>query len=1295
MSIVQAKKCYSTISTNEMKNYDHKTVVDSMQENNHTENDSVRVGPDIDCSKSPLDKKLYRQILLPNGLRVLLIQDTNAMHELSSSDRYSHLAEDDDDDDDDDSAGNSATTSTADDEEEDIGLRKAGAAMVVGCGSFHDPPQFMGLAHFCEHMLFMGSDKYPTENELDAFLSHNGGSSNAYTQCEYTVYHFDILQEYLEQALDMFAQFFISPLFLPDAVERELQSIESEFNLNKNTDSNRLEMLLSYTCGKPHHPIAKFPWGNTYSLLHSGDASLLEELRVFYHTHYYASNMSLVVMGAYTLDDLQAQVVTCCSLIPQAPRYNTSNSERTLDCYSKENISLSSESSSDVVSSTWESLITRQIRQNIHSMVAHGMPFADTALCKLYRMIPVRDSHILQITWQIPPQGSLWKSKPTDYIGHLMGHESKGSILSACKEQNWVTSCSAGLNGFGGIENASSHGLFTITFTLTQNGVQHWDQVVHTVYQYIGMLRNQRHMPSYIYEELFKMNEAAYQYQEDVSTDEFVEEMADRLAPCHALLPPERLLDGYELLWEYDEHAIRQLIEKYFTPSNARYDLMSSTFGRAADYSSEDNVIRDTTTLSKVNDRQRLSEQKKENDLILSHTYEISVKLHETPLVEPYFGTRFWVEEIGSDMLSRWELAFQNGTAVADAPAVLSLPSPNPFVPTTFHLKPRPIDDSHHPLLRCSVKIQVTVGRKKEWYPATVSKYNLSENLLELVYEDHGIRHHYCDMTISQRTSSTFTVQPDMVGTFDKKQTKFKVVDVSRSNTLKFGDESDLHVDNGTGFPHIPPPSPPSRLPSLVIDQPGMKIWHAQDYKFQRPIAELRILIRCDNANKSPLERACADLMAKLWQDALVETSYLAAVCELGSQLNSTDIGFAMRVHGFDDKLLYLTKEILRMFGSFRVSSTANKNLPSTIKPDRFDACLEVLRRSYTNAGLSASKLCTDIRLRCIRPSIWSSSSKLKVLTDISTERFMSVIHSLLQRVSVEALYYGNCKKSDAVMASKIIQETIFESGCEALPKQKYPSQLVLKLPFSSAQITYEQAVISPSLDPQEPNTAVEIYFQIGKDNVKDRVLVDLLCEIIHEPFFDRIRTKEQFGYEVFCAPRWTHGVIGISFKIVTASRSAEEVSRRIDKFLLDFQRELMQVENKEFVSHLAGLASNKIQMYNSLEEECNVWWNEILDGRYDWEAHLSEALRLRSLTKEEILTAYEDWLLPIRDGSPMHRRCMIVQVIGSSNGPSSQGRPIVASEVIGAQIDERVKVFHSIAKHLTWGKILFYSPSI
>ena len=101
--------------------------------------------------KSPADKKNYRAVELDNGLRCLLIS-----------------------------------------QETDDKVASA-VSMVVEAGSMHEPRGIGGLAHFCEHLLFMGTGEYPEENTFDNFVSKFGGYSNASTHDGFTRYHVSFL----------------------------------------------------------------------------------------------------------------------------------------------------------------------------------------------------------------------------------------------------------------------------------------------------------------------------------------------------------------------------------------------------------------------------------------------------------------------------------------------------------------------------------------------------------------------------------------------------------------------------------------------------------------------------------------------------------------------------------------------------------------------------------------------------------------------------------------------------------------------------------------------------------------------------------------------------------------------------------------------------------------------------------------------------------------------------------------------------------------------------------------------
>ncbi len=79
------------------------------------------------------------------------------------------------------------------------------AAMDVDVGAIQDPEDVNGLAHFTEHMLFMGSKKYPDESEYMKFINEHSGQTNAWTSETDTNFYFGVGNNFIRDSLDRFA----------------------------------------------------------------------------------------------------------------------------------------------------------------------------------------------------------------------------------------------------------------------------------------------------------------------------------------------------------------------------------------------------------------------------------------------------------------------------------------------------------------------------------------------------------------------------------------------------------------------------------------------------------------------------------------------------------------------------------------------------------------------------------------------------------------------------------------------------------------------------------------------------------------------------------------------------------------------------------------------------------------------------------------------------------------------------------------------------------------------------------
>lgn len=203
---------------------------------------------------------------------------------------------------------------------------KVSTALCVACGSFRDPDSLPGLAHLCEHMLFMGTKEYPGPSLYFESIQKNGGACNAYTMGQKTCFQFEVPLNFNSMGesefygiLQNFASFFKSPKFSSKYLKGEINIIENEHRSNITSEEKVLFHGLRILANK-NHLFSRFSTGNSTTLkFENGIRSILSN---YYSKYYKAENMSLVICGPQSVNQLQKFVVSCFSGIPSSIKEN-------------------------------------------------------------------------------------------------------------------------------------------------------------------------------------------------------------------------------------------------------------------------------------------------------------------------------------------------------------------------------------------------------------------------------------------------------------------------------------------------------------------------------------------------------------------------------------------------------------------------------------------------------------------------------------------------------------------------------------------------------------------------------------------------------------------------------------------------------------------------------------------------------------------------------------------------------------------------------------------------------------
>lgn len=422
-----------------------------------------------DVISSPNDNREYATITLDNGLEVLMVSDPAA--------------------------------------------EKSAASLSVSVGLLNDPMSQQGMAHYLEHMLFLGTERFPDTKGYTEFMTANGGQRNAYTWLDITNYMFKINNPAYDEALDRFSDFFKAPKLYPEYTDKEKNAVNAEWSMRREMDYFGQFKLSRSMMGE--HPANRFLIGNLETLGDKDGSVLHTETVNFYQQYYSANIMKLAMLSNRPIEEMKALAKTYFGDIKN-----------------------------------------KQIED---PEVDNKLDFSEVGKKRIH-YVPNEDVKELKIDFTITNNSDEYASKPNKYLAYLIGSEMPGTPAYELKNLGLISSLSAGASP----DLYGNYGSFSINIELTDAGMQNREAIVATVMQYIDLIRDKGVDEKYFSEIKTSLNNR-FRFLE--KSDEFG--YVSNLAASMQEVPAEYAIAAPYYYESFDADAINNVLAQ-LTPEHLR-----------------------------------------------------------------------------------------------------------------------------------------------------------------------------------------------------------------------------------------------------------------------------------------------------------------------------------------------------------------------------------------------------------------------------------------------------------------------------------------------------------------------------------------------------------------------------------------------------------------------------------------------------------------------------------------------------------------------------------------------------
>jgi insulysin len=406
-----------------------------------------------------------------------------------------------------------------------------------------------------------------------------------------------------------------------------------------------------------------------------------------------------------------------------------------------------------------------------------------------------------------------------------------------------------------------------------------------------------------------------------------------------------------------------------------------------------------------------------------------------------------------------------------------------------------------------------------------------------------------------------------------------------------------------------------SKSVKLIHSDDHSDVWYKKSDKFKTPKTVVSSFFYTNDCgfNLNVEGRVFVDIWLKVLNDYFREFAYMAEMASLEFSRSQIDGYLSFDFRGYSDTIGDFIEKCFEKLASFEASKFEVSFLTQK----------EELMKNFENfPKLQPYMQLTSIAKNVIMTGEYSMKEKLAYVKDLNFERFLDLSSKFLKNARTVWFFNGNLKPDHAMNITSKVVETL---GFKAIPKAH-----ILNTRLISLEENTETTLIVDAGNPEEKNSGLLSIFQdrnIPKDK-HEYMIHDLyhsvVFQILDQPAFDFLRTKEQLGYIAYSRILNFRDIIGGGFIIQTSEKSPEFAMAKTYEFLNMYKEKLENLTDEMFETAVNAVIMEKKEIDVSLVHESVRLSRQIVRHTYEFDLREQQIAHLEKMKDKTDVDSYQ-----------------------------------------------------------------------